>query len=392
MVTTTDIVVLGAGYGGIRAAQQLSKYLTGRQDIRIVLINRQSYHTLMTQLYEPAVGTKQCKDIIVPLQEFLSEEKVSFIEGTVTAIDIAKRQIFLEGEAAPISFAYLVVALGSRTEYFGIEGLQEYSRSLNDIQSAKGIFKRVQDILSDGTSTPTFVIGGGGLTGVEFAGELADYLKRARGEQGAKSKVLLIESANQLLPGMSEGTCRYAKRTLEKLGVEVLTGVLVKKVTDDAVYLSSGKIIPYSLLMWAGGISGNSVLKDSGLQTDPRGRLLVNQFLQYVGEPRVYGVGDSALVKDPATDRPILPTAQAALQHGAAAAYNIYAEITGLPKRIYQPSFILLCITIGKKQGFGESESFKIKGAPAACIKKLIPHKYFYTLGGFKLLRKRLLK
>ena len=391
-MVTTDIVVLGAGYGGIRAVQQLSKYLKGRQDIRLVLINRQPYHTLMTQLYEPAVGTKQCKDIMVPLEDFLSEDKVSFIEGTVAAIDIEKRQIFLEGEAAPVSFAYLVVALGSRTEYFGIEGLQEHSHSLNDIQTAKEIFKRVQDILADINSTPTFVIGGGGLTGVEFAGELADHLKRKWGKQGAKSKVVLIEAANQLLPGMSEGICQYAKRTLENLGVEVLTGVLVKKVTEEAVYLSSGRTIPYSLLMWAGGISGNSVLKDSGLQTDQRGRLLVNQFLQYVGDSRVYGVGDSALVKDPATDRPVLPTAQAALQHGGVVAYNIYAEIAGLPKRIYQPGFVLLCITIGKKQGLGESDIFKIKGAPAACLKKLIPHKYFYTLGGLKLLRKRLQK
>lgn len=389
----TDIVVLGAGYGGIQTVQQLSKYLAGHKDIRLVLINQQPYHTLMTQLYEPAVGTKQSKDVTVPLKDILFGDQVSLIEGTVAAIDLEKRQVMVEGRADPLSFTYLVVALGSRTEYFGIEGLQEHSYSLNNIQTAQEVFQRIQDILAKTNSTPTFVVGGGGLTGVEFAGELADWLQeRQRKKDGAAGKVILIEAANQLLPGMSEGICQYAKRTLEELEVEVLTGVLVQKVTDESVYLSSGRIIPYSLLLWAGGISGPSVLQHSGLQTDQRGRLLVNEFLQYVGDPYVYGVGDSALVKDPATNRPILPTAQAALQQARAAAYNIYAEINQLPKRIYRPGFIILCITIGRNRGLGESEKFNIKGLSAAWLKKLIPHKYFYALGGLRLLRKRLRK
>lgn len=393
-MVTTDVVVLGAGYGGLQTVQQLSKYFKERKDIRLVLIDQHPYHTLMTQLYEPAVGTKQAKDIMVPLEDILPQDEVSFIEGKVAAIDLAKRQVLVEGLAKPVSFTYLVIALGSRTEYFGIEGLQEYSHSLNNIQTAQRIFQRIRDILAESEDRATFVVGGGGLTGVEFAGELADWL-RDSGQQNA-GQVILIEGANQLLPGMSQEICQYAQRTLEELGVEVITGVFVKKVTKESVYLSSGRIVPYSLLMWAGGISGHAVLQTSGLPTDHRGRLLVNEFLQTVGDSRIYGVGDSALVKDPVTGRPIIPTAQTAMQQARAAAYNIYAEINRLPKKVFRPGFVILCITIGKNRGLGESlgegDKITIKGLPAAWLKKLIPHKYFYTLGGLKLLRKRLKK
>lgn len=396
-----NIVILGAGYGGIRVAQLLSRDLDNQQDYQIILINRDDYHTLMTQLYQPAVGTTDYNEVIIPLEDVLAGSKVSFMKGTVQNIDLQKRTVRLEEQAQEISFSYLIIALGSVPEYFGIKGLKENSLSLSSLQSAQDIHDKVKAILKGTDQKPagnkelTFVVGGGGLTGVEFAGELASYWEHIKPRYNlTKSdyKIILIEAADQLLPGMSDGIASYAEETLEGLGVEVITQDLLKKVTQDKIYLASGREISYDLLLWAGGIRGNSVMVKSGLQTDPRGRLLVNEYLQYSEDAAVYAVGDSALVKDPQTGKPVIPTAQAAIHQAKTVAYNIYAEISGAKKKSYQPGLIFLCISVGQGQGLGESTKFRIKGIPAAFIKKLIPFKYYFAVGGLRLMRRRGLK
>lgn len=396
-----NIVILGAGYGGIRVAQLLSRDLENQQEYQIILINRDDYHTLMTQLYQPAVGTTDYDEVIIPLGEILEGSKVSFVKGTVQHIHLHNKTVSLEEGGQQISYRYLIIALGSVPEYFGIEGLKENSLSLSSLQSAQDVHDKVKAILKDAEQRPaghkelTFVVGGGGLTGVEFAGELAsywEYIKPRYNLTKSDYKIILIEAADQLLPGMSDGIAHYAEETLEGLGVEVITQDLLKKVTPDKIFLASGREIAYDLLLWAGGIRGNSVMAKSGLQTDPRGRLLVNEYLQYSEDAAVYAVGDSALVKDPQTGKPVIATAQAAMQQAKAVAYNIYAEITGREKKSYQPGLIFLCISVGQGQGLGETNKFRVKGIPAAFIKKLIPFKYYFAIGGLKLIRRRGLK
>ncbi|ABO48980.1 FAD-dependent pyridine nucleotide-disulfide oxidoreductase [Desulforamulus reducens MI-1] len=397
-MTKGNIIILGAGYGGIRVAQQLSKLLKNRQDFKIILVNKDYYHTLMTQLYEPAVGTKACSDVVIPLSEILEGSNISLVKGTVSLINLKARSIVIN-DTSEIPFQYLVIALGSMPEYFGIEGLKENSMSLSSFDHACDINNRINEILlkhkGNGEKPLNFVVGGGGLTGVEFTGELASYLEEKRQEYNLSKdqyKIIIIEAANQLLPGMSEETANYAKETLEKLGVEVIISDLISRVVPGSLHLKSGRDIEFSLLIWAGGIRGSSVLAQSGIKTDNRGRLLVNDYLQYVDDPTIYAVGDSALVKDPETGNPVLPTAQAAMQAGKKVAQNIYADITGEDVKVYKPSLILLCISVGRGRGLGESKKFRIKGMTAALLKKMIPLKYYFALGGLKLLGRRGIK
>lgn len=395
-MTKHNIVVLGAGYGGIRVAQELNKLLLDHAEYQIVLVNKHDYHTLMTQLYEPAVGTRDYQEVIIPLNEIVEGSRVTLLKGTVSAIDLHKRIVVIN-PTQEIPFRYLVIALGSMPEYFGIEGLKENSMSLTSVHDAQVIHDRIDYLLAkkskENHEAPLhFVIGGGGLTGVEFTGELASYLAEKREKYNLsvdQYKITIIEGANQLLPGMSTEIAAYAKQTLEDLGVKVIINDLISEVTSERVYLKTNPEIKYSLLIWAGGIRGNSLLAKSGIKTDGRGRLLVNPYLQYIDDPYIYAVGDSALVKDPKTGIPVLPTAQAAIQEGRRVAQNIYADITGQSLKEHQPGSILLCITVGRGRGLGESKKFRIKGISAALLKKFIPFKYFFSIGGLKLLGRR---
>ena len=384
-----NIVVLGAGYGGLKAAQKLSDYLKKTKEHPIVLINKHNFHMLMTLLHESATGTSNFNDVSIPIDKVLDGKNIEFMKGWVDQIDLANRVITINQGTQKVSFQYLIIALGSEPEYYNIPGLQENSMSLRSLYSSIEIRRRIHTILAKRKQSLTFVIGGGGLTGVELAGELAHQLQRIKELYGIapnECKIIMVEGAKELLPGLSTEMGRYSRQTLEDMGVEVITEDFVQRVTAETIYLSSGNQIHYSLFIWAGGIKGNRVLEKSGLKTEARGRVPVTQYLQYVDNPTVYLVGDNALVQDPKTGKPVLPTAQTALQQAEIAAHNIYADIMGLEKKVYVPSSIGTVISIGRGKAFGEVKSFKFKGPAATWLKELIPVKYRYSLGGLKLL------
>lgn len=404
-MATEQIVILGAGYGGIRTAQILNRLLTGyyehyniRNTHKIILIDKNDYHTLMTQLYQPAAGTASLNDYRVPIKEIVKEENIHFVRANINHIDLKNRCVIINHNEK-VYFSYLINALGNEPEYFGIEGLEQYSISINSLHNAAKVKLEVDDIIKKLVSCPegrhkaTFVIGGGGLTGVEFAGELAERLQCLKEQyciDEHQYQIVLVEGSKNLLPGMSEKVYTYAQKALEELGVEVITGDLIKKATADTVYLASGRQIRYDSFIWAGGIRGNRIAAQSGFQTDPRGRILVNEYLQYQGDEKVYAIGDNALVKDAKTGKPVIATAQAAMQQGNIAAYNIFADILGLQKKVYIPSLICLLIHIGSRKAVGEPvnkfESIKLKGPLAVWVKNMIPLKYSFVLGGIKLL------
>lgn len=389
------IVVLGAGYGGLRVIQQLNRFLDKKMPYELILIDKNNYHTFMTQLYEVAASTCDPKDITIPLEQVLVKSNVTFIQDSVNTIDFTNREVLLKGGRS-VSFKYLVIALGSEPEYFGIKGLKENSISLSSLINAQTINIKVKSILEGyingkgpEENRPGFVVGGGGLTGVELAGELACFLQSSIKGTGLAGKcaVTLVEASGELLPGMSSHVASYANTILKECGVEVITGDRLQSVVPGEINMASGRKIPFSLFIWAGGVRGNRVLQDSNLKVDQRGRLIVNQYLQYIDDPYVYAVGDSALAKEPSTGQPVLPTAQAALQHGQIVARNIYRDICGDKKLPYQPRTVLLLITVGRGKGLGETKKyFRITGRSAAWLKKIIPLRYLYLLGGLKLI------
>lgn len=392
-----NIVILGAGYGGIQVAQKLSGLLHGRKDCRIIVVNKNDYHMLKTQLYKHAAGTAGYSRMMIPLADILDHENIEFYKGQVDLIDTKNKLVKLNQGEVVLHYHYLVLALGSELEYYNIEGLEENSIGLTSLNCARTIRCQVKTILEKTAFASVgppknklhFVIGGGGLTGVELTGELAYQLQKVCSMYNLGPDdyhITLVEGCQNLLPGMSEKSAQYAKKALEQQGVEVITGDLLKKVTPHTIELASGRQLNYSLLFWSGGVRGNHVVAESGLKVDGRGRLLVNEYLQSVDDPCIYGVGDSALVIDPTTNKPMLATAQASMQHGRQVAYNIYADITKQKKKAFSPKGIILIINIGKNYALAEGDRLVFNGPLAVFIKKLVPIKYAYQLGGWKLI------
>lgn len=392
-----NIVILGSGYGGLKVTRRLSDLLKTNKDYHLILINKHNFHIFMTQLHESAIGTSEFENVSVSIPEVLEGRNVEFIKGWVDSIDINAKIVYVNQGKKGIEYTYLIVALGSEPEYYNIPGLKENSMSLRSLYSSLEIRRRIEGILKEALRTKnseqesqlTFVVGGGGLTGVEFAGELAHQLQKVASQYKLNNgdyKIIMVEGAKELLPGLANDLGEYTHQTLSKMGVDVITEDFIKEVTPSIIHLASGNQINYSLLVWAGGIKGNRILEQSGFEVAARGRVPVNQFLEYTKNQFVYLVGDNALAIDPKTNKPVLPTAQSALHQGELAAYNIYADITNLKKQIYQPASIGTLISIGRGKGLGEVKTFKIKGSAASWIKELVPIKYRYSLGGVKMI------
>lgn len=396
-MSTKNIVILGAGYGGLKVTQRLSDLLKTNNDYRIILINKHNFHMFMTQLHESAIGTSEFDDVSVSIPDVLKGKNIEFIKGWVEKIDLKDKIVVIDKGKKTIKYFYLIVALGSEPEYYNIPGLKEYSKSLRSLYSSLEIRRHIELLLKEASMKKTmqhethltFVVGGGGLTGVEFAGELAHQLEKVSSEYKLNHddyKIFMVEGAKELLPDLANEMGEYTHKTLSAMGVKVITEDFIKEVTHNTIRLASGRQINYSLLVWAGGIKGNRVLKHSGFQVAARGRVPVNQFLEYTKDQFVYLVGDNALAIDPKTNKPVLPTAQSALHQGEIVAYNVYADINNLEKKTYQPTSIGTLISIGRGKGLGEVKTFKIKGSAASWIKKLVPIKYRYSLGGIKML------
>ncbi|MBW7456475.1 NAD(P)/FAD-dependent oxidoreductase, partial [Paenibacillus sepulcri] len=298
------ILILGGGYGGLLSALSAREHLSA-EEATITVINRVPSHQIITELHRLAAGNVEEKAVALPLEKLLKGKQINVKVGTVQKIDVAGRSVKLEGGE---SYRYdsLVLALGSETNYFGIPGLQENSLTLKSVQDANRVYAHVEDRIREYSKTKnkadaTFVIGGGGLTGVELVGELADELPgicRKNGVDFADISLYLVEAMPSILPIFSADLIARATSSLEQRGVKFLTGLAITEVNGSVVSLKDGQTIDTSTLVWTGGVQGSTLVAESGVEVN-RGRATVNEFLQSVSHPEVFLAGDCAVVFGP---------------------------------------------------------------------------------------------
>lgn len=351
------IVILGAGYGGMRAANILGRRLGSRNEAKITLVNAYPRHVLTTELHKVAAGTASPEDVTVRLDRALPMQCLDIRIAQVTRIDPAQQLVFL-AEGDSLAYDYLVVALGSTVEYWGIPGLAENAHAIGGLQGAIRIREAVKRAVNTAAihgGTARIVIGGGGLTGVEIAGELAQQLKRSERNNGTKWEIVMLELAPGLLPGLPEDLGHKATKLLIGLGVNVRTGVGVVAVDADELQLTNGLRLPYDTLIWAGGVRGNPVVAEA-FATDPRDRAYVDAYLRAEGYPNVYIIGDTALAREVETGAPVPPTAQAALQQADVAAAHLLHTIKGVPQRVtpYAGRNRGVLVSVGPHMGLGQ--------------------------------------
>ncbi|MBL0386599.1 NAD(P)/FAD-dependent oxidoreductase [Tumebacillus sp. ITR2] len=380
------VVILGAGYAGLVCALELNKLATS-QDAEIVLVNKHDYHQLITQLHEPAVGAKKQEDITVSLNSVLGSKPIKFIKDTVVSIN--KEQQSVELEHSTIAYDYLVVALGSETEFFGIPGLKEYSFTMKSVNQANRIREHIEKCFENYSkekrdSMLTFVVGGAGFSGIELVGELADKLPELTAKYNVpkdKVKVFSVEAAPSIMPGFDPELVDFAKQSLEQRGVKFSIGTPVVQVEPGKVHLKGGDIIETDTMIWTGGVRGVQQVIDAGFETEPRGRAKVDEHMRALGHKNVWIIGDACFVLTP-EGRPYPPTAQISTQMGANAAVNIYATMKHIKLEKFDPHLYGAVASLGRKEAVANlSPKFKPKGWVAYRIKDASKLRYLSTIG-----------
>ncbi|GIQ70574.1 NAD(P)/FAD-dependent oxidoreductase [Xylanibacillus composti] len=382
------ILILGAGYGGLLSALSAREHFSQEEAV-ITVVNKDSSHQIMTELHRLAAGNVEEKAVALPLDKLFKGKGIQVKVGTVQEIAVENKKVTLHDGSA-LTYDVLVLALGSETNYFGIPGLKEHSLTLKSVDEAHRIFAHVQKRIQAYSETRnpadvTIVIGGGGLTGVELVGELADELPgicRKYGVSYSEISLQLVEAGPTILPMFSPELIARAMESLENRGVKFLTGLPITEATETTVSLKDGSAIETHTIVWTGGVQGNSLVAECGIEVN-RGRATVNEFLQSTSHPEIFLAGDCAVVFGP-EGRPYPPTAQIAWQMGEQVGANVAAYLNGSPMEAFQPVFSGTLASLGRKDGIGSvgENGIELKGLPASLMKKASNARYLSHIDG----------
>lgn len=387
------IVILGAGYGGIITSKKLEKLLkSGEADI--TLINKHEYHYITTQLHKTGVGTATDRQIAMSIPELIDPSKTRFLKATVSNVDTANQVVQLEsGET--VKYDYLIVALGFEGQTFGIPGVKEHALELRSFRSAKAIFHHIKKQLNlykedQDSSRLTFVVAGGGFTGIELLGELADGLPKLCKEHDVpfeKVKIIGIEAASSVIPFFPKQSVQYTTEVLEKLNIDLITSTKILGCTPDKVILENDIEVPTKTLIWSCGVQGNTIVQKWGLPIE-KGKLAVDQYLRVKTTKNVFSIGDCSLfMKDEKTA--LAPTAQVALQQAPVCAKNIVALLRGESLSAFEYHHKGSVASIGLSSGVGKVGNVRLSGPIGAFMKLVIEARYLFNLGGPSLILKQ---
>jgi NADH dehydrogenase len=393
MSSIPKIVILGAGYGGVMTALRLQKMLN-YNEADVTLVNKHDYHYFTTQLHMPAAGTESPENARVSISKLIDEFKIDFVKSTVVQIRPQDRKVILED--GTLSYDYLVIGVGGEPETFGIPGLKEYALNIRSINSVRLIREHIEYQFAKFKREPhrtdylTFIVGGAGFTGIEFAGELADRIPKLCREFDVDPqlvKIINIEAAPTALPGFDPELVEYAMDVLRRKGVTFRIGTPIKECRPDGVIVGDGEEIKAQTVIWTGGIRGNRLIEEAGFET-VRGRVKVDEYLRVPGHDNIYIVGDNSIVFNE-EGRPYPPTAQIAMQQGIAVAHNLVASIRNQAMKKFEFKSKGTVASLGKGEAIGLVFGKKYKGWTAAQLKKLIDLRYLYIIGGIPLMLRK---
>jgi len=397
MSSKPKIVVLGAGYAGLKTTRELTKLLTP-EEADIVLVNKHNYHYETTWLHEVAAGTINPNQARFMISDVISPNRVRLIYDKVVKVDKEEECVILEN--GEITYDYLVIALGFESNTFGIKGMKENAFAIVDIDSSRLIrehielqFAKYRAGETKDESALTILVGGAGFTGIEFVGELAEkvpQLCKKYDIDRRKVKIINVEAMPSILPMFDKDLVAYAMKSLEDRGVEFRLGAAIKECTEDSFIIGDDyEEIKAGTIVWTGGVIGSSVLGDSGFELT-KGKVTVDEDLRAPGYENIFVLGDCAWVMDEEAGRPFPPTAQAAMQHADTCAYNIRALLYGEPLQKFVFHDRGTVASLGVTDGVGNVFSgTQLKGKAAAAMKKVVDNRSILLLGGTKILLKK---
>jgi NADH dehydrogenase len=386
------IVILGAGYTGLRAALDLDGLLREHgRSAEISLVDQHPYHQVVQVLHVTATAGDQHREAIYDLAELLRGTAVRFVQGRAAAIAPLERQVRLE-DGRGLPYDRLLVALGAETAYGDVPGAREHTLPLRSYEQALRIRERLLACFAAAAAATdpkerrtllTTAIVGGGYTGCQLAGELAawaDELCAATGAPRGEVRIALLDGGPLLLRQFGPWATREAERALAELGVSVHLNTAVRAVEPGVLRLGGGRVLRAGTVLWAGGIQAPPLLRRSGLPVDGSGRVLVDRYLRVIDQALIFAAGDCAAIPDGAGFVPA--TASYAMRQGAHLAETLLAEILGEAPRPYEPLRLGDLVSLGPKVAVGNPLGVPLVGYPAMLLKKGVERYYRSTLEG----------
>ena len=401
------ILILGGGFGGIEVLRQLQKAFQDDVDVDITLVSRDNFFLFTPMLPEVSSGMIETRHILTPVRTFCNRAK--FYEADVDAIDLKNKHVVIahaigkQTRSHTLEYDYLVLALGGKTNFFGMTEAANNALTIKSIGDAIVLRNHIISMLEQADiehediklrkSLMTFVIVGGGFSGVEAAGELNDFVRESidhfyHNLDRMDARVILVNSGDRILPEVTEDLAQFALQHLRKNGVEVMLNTRLIGATQDMVKLNNDSLISCNTLIWAGGVLPDKLIGSLPCDHDKSGRIVANKYLEIDGyENSAFVVGDCACVTDPHTGSPYPPTAQHALRQAKVATKNIIFVINGKPgdrKIIFDYKTKGVMALIGKRNGVGILLGLKVHGFTAWWLWRL------YYLGNLPTTEKKL--
>jgi NADH dehydrogenase len=374
------IVVLGAGFGGMTAARDLCRHTSGEDGPEIWLVDRHNYLLFTPMLTEVAGGELDPRHIVAAPQRL--SPHIRFLQGTVQKIDVRRRTVVVQTgvdneTTRELHADHLVIALGSVTNYHHIPGLEEHSVGMKSIQDAAALHARVLRCIEAANAEPdpaarrellTFVVGGGGFTGVETMAAINDLAREEARRRPQLSPVhvtaVIVEMGDRLLPEVSDDVASSAQAQLEANGVRIILKTGIKSASARAVELTNGERIPTRTLVWSGGVKPIPLIETLDCERGHHGGIVVDHCCAVPGRPGVWALGDCAETPNQ-NGKTYAPTAQNATREGELVARNILAALRGLPPRpfTYQP--VGEVALVGRHSGVAKLYGRAFSGLPA---------------------------
>lgn len=388
----TKVVIIGGGYAGVHGAKILNKAFKKEKEVTVTLIDKNPYHTLMTELHEVAGNRVDEDSVKISYSRIFSGTGVNCVRDRVTGIDREKQ--IVKTVEAEYSYDYLMVGIGAEPTDFGIPGIKEHSYTLWSLEDALRIREHIKDRFRKAAVTVdrearkrmlTFAVAGAGFTGVEMVGELIEWLPLLCEEYGIDKdeyRLINVEALGQILNMIPDKPRNKAMKYMEKKGVEFMLKSLVSEAREGSFSLKDGRVIESDTLIWTCGVKGNSQGLEWGLTEGHVTRLRVDETMRTPEYDNVFVVGDSQWFLHE-NERPIPQIVEAAEQTAAVAAKNIIRDITGKGKEAgFKANFHGFMVSVGGRYGVSHTMGFSLSGIFAMAMKHLVNCYYLHGVCG----------
>ncbi|MBS3144724.1 NAD(P)/FAD-dependent oxidoreductase [Candidatus Woesearchaeota archaeon] len=367
------IVILGAGFGGVYTALNLLKKIRYDDPVEVILISKTNYFLFAPMLHEVATGGLNRSNIVQPIREIICHPRFTFLRCTIKEIQAEKKTIITDKKI--IKYDTLVIALGAENNFYNVPGAKEHTLPLKSLEDAVKIRNHILDRLEYSSAMHTlhanepnltFVIVGAGPTGVELAGELAEFIdqnlqKNYPHLKGYGRKIYLVQSNPEIIPFMHPHSRQQTLKKLAKERINVITNALVTKVTTEGIEINKKKKLKTNTVIWTSGVKPTSIPTKPKI-TNERGFFVVDKYLRVQNQKNIYAIGDCAYLINPRDRKQVPALAQVAVKEARIVAKNIVSEINNRPLQVFSFKSSGTLVSVGKRFAVADLHGFRFKG------------------------------